>query len=731
MIHEPEVRFQIARDPEVGRQQRLDPRLILRILWSMLRRWWLQLAAAFVIALVLGAYGARSQKEEIWKATGLMLYTPPAIPDEIRSLQGSVELANMSGLATTRPVLQRVVDDLELACPATLLEQVVDVTTTRSSKTIFISVEWADRVECQKILERLFVVYPEFVASVRQQIAQDSLVELEQQIESTKVRLDAARARYRDFTRNHNIVDFKQDIILQQTKLLSLETQLGKLTRDENAMKDQLGMLDKQIETINQQAAAEAEANREYEAANESLADNRRRQNRLRELIGEERRVLDIKSKIQVVRRTYERTKLLHEKQLVSNSQMEAVRGELEALIAQVTESKSIKNWKHELEELDEVVVPKRKNNLGSPIIHQILFTKLETNLKIAHSQKSQLEVEKEIQQTRYQIATFQKLRSELQSLEDELDSISNDRMALEKAAGMLRKLAKMGPTEFATISPPAVGQTPVSSNTKKVFVMMVMAVLAIAGTMIAAFDVLLHGIIPTDAQLGLMGLPLICHKESEHDVETDAPDHRVVRAFALQIRHRMPMHGSVFLLSPFGHPAGLTDFLKRLFRCLSYRDERVLLIDTRYAEDGIGEFGDIIHRTAIADAVSFAEQDDVFPLFGLRHWLSFECEEMARIILPTEITGLDCVLPGNVAQPEPMANPRLCELIEFARCNYSLIVILGPGALEVVDLQILASHADGIAFPLDLAVPIESGTSSAVASLNRLKAPIFGAVEV
>ena len=262
---------------------------------------------------------------------------------------------------------------------------------------------------------------------------------------------------------------------------------------------------------IRKEADEEAEANKEFEAAEETLADNRRRQNRLRELISEERRILEVKSQITVKQREYDRAAKLAEKQLIPQSQLEKVRGELEALYAKITESDSINRWQSELDELDKLVVPRNKvNKKGSPIIHQILFTKLEKELGIASCQKNQLELQRELDEARAQIAAFQRSRGEYDTLEDEVKAISDERLAIENQAAILRQFATAGPTEFSIVSPASTGAHPVSSNRKKMFAGLVLAVLVLCGTTIAAFDVLFMGLIPIDVQVHLMGLPKV-----------------------------------------------------------------------------------------------------------------------------------------------------------------------------------------------------------------------------
>ncbi|MEM7311928.1 MAG: hypothetical protein AAF497_02130, partial [Planctomycetota bacterium] len=164
----------IAPDPSVGEAGKPDPKLLIRVVWSMLRRRWLPIATCFVFSLVVAALSSKPMAEQVWKSSGVLLYTPPSVPDKIGAMKKSVELANMSGFVTCGPVLERVKEEMGLAIHPSLIENVVTVETSRMTKTVFISMTWGDQPECESILAKLFEVYPKYVAEIRQNIAMAS-----------------------------------------------------------------------------------------------------------------------------------------------------------------------------------------------------------------------------------------------------------------------------------------------------------------------------------------------------------------------------------------------------------------------------------------------------------------------------------------------------------------------------------------------------------------------------
>jgi len=721
-------------DPSIGKPQKLSLKLILRIVWSMLRRRWWLMGISFVIALVAGAFGSKPVTEKVWKASALLLYTAPRVPDSIGTIAKSVELANMSGFVTSYPVLSKVNDALGGTFPVPLLEKSISVETSRMTKTLFLALEWGDKDECQKLLDQVVTEYPKYIASVRQSIAQGLLDELNQQIAATKTRLNASRTRLRDFLRENNIVDFDQDIVLKQAHVLSLETSIASLKRDGVSLVNQLAMLDKQVESLRQEAQEEAEADAKFEAANESLSDNRRRQNRLRELIEEERRILEVRSKIEQLRTEYERAKALASKKLIPVSQLEAVRSQLLALISQVTESTKIKKWQTELEDLDKMVVPTNKNaKKSSPIIAQILSKKLEAELKIAHGEQSLIEIERELEATRLQIASFQAKRNDLRTLQDEVTGIVDELASLQAKSGELLQLASLGPVEFTVISPAATGEFPVSSNRKKMFAGIALVTILLSGTSIAAFDVLLCGIIPTDAQVEMLGLPILSRPE---EPLYDAPESVLqygesVRKIAFEVRRWVPDHGSVLMLSCMTESTRFVPFVEDLAECYARRDERILILDARQVADGIGEFADVLRYETILDQVDRDwDVSDIF-LPGLSDWLTMRVSDLAHVIHGTTLPGTDLMLPGSSCIGEEYATLRMRELMETVRSSYSIILMIGPATELKNELQILGTYVDGIALSFEATERLNTGVSESIETLVEMQSPLIGAVQL
>ena len=108
----------------------------------------------------------------------------------------------------------------------------------------------------------------------------------------------------------------------------------------------------------------------------------------------------------------------------------------------------------------------------------------------------------------------------------------------------------------------------------------------------------------------------------------------------------------------------------------------------------------------------------------------SFACDEMEEIIVPTTISAVDCVFPGLSTSKELLATAQMSEFMEYVKRKYSIIVLIGPGAANLTDLQIVAAHAESVSFVYNARKNLAAGTGQSIVSLSELGAPLVGAIQ-
>jgi hypothetical protein len=208
---------------------------------------------------------------------------------------------------------------------------------------------------------------------------------------------------------------------------------------------------------------------KDAEAAQESLADNRRRQERLNELVVEERQKIKIDAQVQAKQKEFDRALELYEQDFISKAEVEKLESELKSLIAIVEENSRIKEWKAELTRLDKMVVPKSTKKKGtSPIIVQTLSAKMQAQVDGAA-------VQSEINQLKFGIISKKKrliriigMKQQTKVLQKDIENIDIARDALEIQIFALKKLAGYGPREFGVVTPATTMMHSPTSTKKK-----------------------------------------------------------------------------------------------------------------------------------------------------------------------------------------------------------------------------------------------------------------------
>lgn len=700
-------------------------RLGLRILRRRWKALFLGLAGVFALAVLVTLLGTRRN----WEATAILLYTPLPVPQDFQGLYQPPEMSSAQSLAVSRAVLEKLKTDFELPVPLKTLRKLIRVEPAFGSENMLeISLQWGNPKEAAAMVDLLASRFPEEVARVRRQALNSYYRDLGNHLRECDTRLTAARKRLADYSMSQNVIDADADMDSLQDEINYLEEFLSKTQRQGVEFTAQSNRLAAHIKDLKDQEAEKSREAEQYEAAHESVADARRRQDRLRELIFEERRVMEVKAQLEAKRHEYERAVVLLKKHTIPKARFEQVQGEMESLIARIKENESILKWKSELERIDKTVVPKGSaKRVGSPIVAQVLFKKLELDLQMLGVEKKLFELQKALAAKRFQREKLIRQRHEFQNLEDDVETINDERRAVEDRLAVLRTLRSLGPVEFSVISPAKAGEHAVKTNRKILFsgVFVLGATLLVVG--LVGFEIQQNGLMAIDDVLPRLGLTKLGEIPTAKDAHFDAseggtPDGRkAVRQLALQIRQAITKPDSLIIFSQLDDGGNSPALLAELARCFARRDERVLIWAANDSPDRQKAFVAMID---FEDAATGREPP------GLADYLTFVCMELDEFIFPTHTPGVDCLVAGRSELPsEGFATHRTNELLVQLRAKYSMILVDGPVVNREDDLELLAACCDGIIFLAHDARSISPRAGEAIQNLVRFRAPIIGAV--
>ena len=229
---------------------------------------------------------------------------------------------------------------------------------------------------------------------------------------------------------------------------------------------------------------------------------------------------------------------------------------------------------------------------------------------------------------------------------------------------------------------------------------------------------------LPILARIPAVSAPSRSRRKAEQDAEYDS-----LRRLALRIQQYVDKPGYVVVFSSLTEQAIPVELLAKLAQCFADRGERVLYVDLQSETAARTSAAVPALLTAGVTAEGSSGQNALTVPNGLADYLTMPDVTVEGIVKPTDIPSVDVVTAGSVPVPrEGFGTRRMSDLIGEVRQMYSLVLINGPGITRSVDLELLASRADGIVFGAIQTRAIDPLAETVVRDLLEVDGPVLGA---
>ncbi|WP_146584136.1 hypothetical protein [Posidoniimonas polymericola] len=327
--------------------------------------------------------------------------------------------------------------------------------------------------------------------------------------------------------------------------------------------------------------------------------------------------------------------------------------------------------------------------------------------------------------------------------LEAKLQRTQSKLAGIESQLENMRQLVECDTPEFEVFIPASEDTTELGSNKKKLFVLIFALASVLMATPIVGYEALQQRDAPVTAFANRFSIPVIAERMLKN-FQTPSLSREVavdddVRMLALRIQQTVGKPNGVIMFTSLGETPPPVALISSLAECLANREERVLLID---AVDPVRN-NSLLAVTPSAgrgDMLLLGESqgqepeeptpENSSPRFGLSDFLSRECEGVQSLIQPTLCPGVDLISRGNAAFPrEAMASSCMTELLNHCRHAYTKVLVVGPGASSLADVEMLAARSDGVVLTADDDSLKSPRAATAVRELVELQAPLIGIV--
>ena len=725
---QPSLRRQTPAEAGTVKPTGLAMRIAKRLPFGLMRLW-LYFLIVFGLAGMIASAAAKKNDEQTYTIEGTLVYNPIPISAEAEGLYTAPDLKTMVSFAKSPETLQQVADELAPGTPIPLLAAMLEVIDPKTRQNIVCRLSWEDPQQGEQILARFMELFPEHMAALRKQKVLAYIQDLEQEVTNNRARLQAAQNKLSDFRDHLGTLDSATEHERLLNRYEADQQVVSRCQREMQSLTAQLAQVDKTLQELKEQDKEQIEKSKAEAAEQESLTAQRLRQNRLNELIQEERLYIQVQAKIDAKQAEFERALKLYEKDFISLANLQALEAEVRTLIAQIDENERITAWKTELTRIDMAVVPSSKTKpKSSPIITTILGKKFDLELGINGNTTTANQAMLSMAEIRKIIHRYQGLENTSVNLQKDVDVMASERDTLEAQLSSLRKLSSFGPREFSVVSGANSQMFSPSSGKKKTFIMAfggIVFLLCAPAFVLELLKALKTRVYDQLHDMGLLDLWPMRPKRVGYlqrtvgSFTTLAEQWAQLVALRLQQLCRKP--GSVLLFSPANANASDPVLVTRIAQYLALRDERVAILATT---------NDMKVRAAFEEAIQgmgrmsqpVERRSDPGLTAGLSEYLLHECSSMVEILRYSPTPGIDYITAGQKQTPiDLMTGSRICRVISHLQQHYTMVLVVGPEMAETIAMEIHARHCDGIVFLLEDAELLSTKMRYTLQSLQEL----------
>jgi len=679
------------------------------------KRWWLLIlcclvsgSLAYVIATTYGKITATSQGNLVYN--GLLDPPGPKVYDAPR-------LKTFSQLLLSMPTMKKLLDKHGLGILPAKLRERFACQVTRDSDIMTLELRWGDPEDAIEMVNDAMELLIDEAAERRRTLLRERMKQVELSLLETKSELANVTDRLRRMKQQRSAQDFSggqagDRYTSQLAQVTTTQTAIDSKTAEKRGIEMQLVHLE--------------ESARKY-------------QDQMRKRLYEERM-----NALRILVKQYK-----YKKGSDKMNRVEKVYRELEDHMQSSDETASFDEWRAGFEAIGTDLLASLQ--VGPTPDRQRLEGQLATVQTTQHALRLDLiSVVNHLKLLQTWIADYEKAveASEVKMTEVSADEISEQEKKVELTEGRyqlsrdqldnMRKMEQYKTREFSISMPASLETTVVSSNKKKLFVLVFFGCGMVLALPVFLAEWLRQRDSPVQRVANQFGLPLI----ADRLIKDYAPSDRVnkldwrsdesLRMLTLRIQQSSQGPASVILFSGLRLSTLTLPLLSAVAECLAEREERVLLIDA--IDPSLTLLSQINSRLKLLpgemekrDAID-ASVDASVP--GLTEFLSRECEGVMDLIRPTKCPGVDWIWSGNSPFPaEALASSCVTELLDHCRKTYTMLLVAGPPVSAQADLQMLAARADGVVLTTDKKSAADPACLLAVQDLIDLGVPIIGVV--
>lgn len=331
----------------------------------------------------------------------------------------------------------------------------------------------------------------------------------------------------------------------------------------------------------------------------------------------------------------------------------------------------------------------------------------------------------------------------------------------LASAVAWVRDMQTQETPSFQVLLPASPERATPKGDHKKLFALAFVGIAALLAMPLLIWDVSHSEKSPSERLCDEFGLPPISTQAFERGRLAAAgglqPNDPELRLLALRIqRSAREARGSVVLFSSLADSVSTKELTTTIANCLAAREERVMIVDLEPIDDHRQG-----NRLTLAPPPTVPEPSPPAPQpldlaatdesanghaanghgtnglatagkMGLALALAGGTKDTDDVLVERGSDGIDRLRLGDGELPvEAFASPLMTRLLDRYRNEYSMVLLSGPAAKHIADVQMLATRCDGTLFVAPSKGAISPVARRTIIDLIENRAPIMGIAQL
>ena len=681
---------------------------------------WPFLAALFLIGcvgsyLVIQKYGKQSFAIE-----GVLTYS---ISDDYaqRRIFPAPKLETIMQLVKSPEVLDQAIKDLESPISIDLLMRQMRVQNSQMSDNIAVIFETAETVNSTKIVNRIMELAKDRYLKARNESFKQALNRVDSELKTAEKEHRDTMTQFRDELARLNVSDPKleHDAVMKQVSELSV--QVKQLQNLKPGLEDQITTLNQFIEEQSKPDPSQPDFNPNLTNEQQVAVLTQKGEQKIAESLLRTRQI-QWEKLLPLVR-----DKVVPYKELLDMEQeIDGLRKKIQTLKETITL----------LEKKPDAKIGILVNGNGDPL-GKPKEKRLELILELKALPGKLKAAEEDLAEKKKRQEVIEKASTELEPFTQatgRTGSVVSEQIRMRSELNQFRsKIDDPNTSELKIRSAGSAGPSPISSNHMKIAAAVFGLLFMLYVGYLAIFELpripKAAPVVETAARVPVYqqhperfpSLAVLGHYAPPQTLNgrlpaiPSAPHAEEVHTLANGIAENFREPGSIILFTPMGDGVQVEKLVSELSRYYAKQGESVLLFDARGVSTPLSVMPLTATKTVAIDPFLDGQADDPSACFS-----------------PTQIPSVEYAR-GDITHRVSggaMAMYRFRQLLEEMRHRYSRVLMIGPSARDLDDLQMLTAFSEGVVLVVqDQANPHDVNTY--VEALKTSETPVFGAVVI